>query len=117
MDYKKEIEKLREIMESSVKESVVRLFDSKTKEISFHTIGIEEVQLKSHRAWNLFFHRSDTQIIEAKNEYSLSDALNKIRAELEKEDMGLEFFLDFFLSLSGRNSLSPLCLQPSCPFT
>jgi hypothetical protein len=86
MKFEKELEILQKMVENPVEEHIVRVYDSKTKEVNLHKLDVKEGRLNSHVAWSLFFHKHNGEIFETRDKYLLSEALNDLREELEKEN-------------------------------
>jgi hypothetical protein len=73
-------------MKEKIIEQTVRVYDTKTKEISFHKLVVVEGRLNGHIAWSLYFAKSDKETLEIKDKHFLFEALNYIRENLEKEN-------------------------------
>ncbi|TAH21729.1 MAG: hypothetical protein EAZ08_03245 [Cytophagales bacterium] len=73
-------------MYERIREQTIRVYDTKTKEISFHKVIVEEGRLNGHIAWSLYFAKSNEETLEVRDRYFLSDALNYIRENLEGEN-------------------------------
>jgi hypothetical protein len=71
-------------MQGRTTEQTIRVYDTKTREVSFHKLVVVEGRLNGHIAWSLYFAKSDKEILEIKDKYFLFEALNCIREILEK---------------------------------
>ncbi|WP_291721291.1 hypothetical protein [Bernardetia sp.] len=79
------IQKFKEIIDSGINEMLVRVYNTKTKEVIRHTLGMKQ-DLEKYYSFKLFFYEKDGKIIETKEYSYLCSALDEIREYLEKTD-------------------------------
>jgi hypothetical protein len=71
-----------------MEEQTIRVYNQKTKEVTFHKIEIHKSnsQENGNILWTLKFHKTKNESIITKANYLLISALEEIRLELEKEN-------------------------------
>ncbi|MEM6299013.1 MAG: hypothetical protein AAF740_10035 [Bacteroidota bacterium] len=70
---------------NNTQEYIIKMFDEKMEITSSHQTVVIRSLNKGHVYWHVRFHLEEGKVLESES-YLLSDAINQIRRELEKDD-------------------------------